>query len=104
MNNQKIAGIIALVVLVAGALWWSLKQPNQLVQNQGDMRNAEMLAGEGKYTVSGSEVTYFETTKGFLAKPEQAGNYPGVVMIHENRGTNDYFRGMAKQLAAQGYM
>ncbi len=106
MNNQKIVGIVIVGILVAGGLWWSLQQPNRVndQQEQAEMRNAEMLASEGKYVVSGGEVTYFETTRGFLAKPEQAGSYPGVVMIHENRGTNDYFRGMAKQLASQGYM
>jgi carboxymethylenebutenolidase len=110
MNSQKIVGLVILAILVIGGLWWSLQQPNRVSDQQdqqdqqAEMRNSEMLAEQGKYTALGSEVTYFETTKGFLAKPEQAGSYPGVVLIHENRGTNDYFRGMAKQLASQGYM
>lgn len=42
--------------------------------------------------------------KGYLAKPAEAGNYPGVVMIHEWWGLNDNIREMARLLASQGYV
>jgi carboxymethylenebutenolidase len=44
------------------------------------------------------------TAKGFLAKPREAGDYPGIVMIHEWWGLNDNIREMAKILAKDGYV
>lgn len=41
---------------------------------------------------------------GFLAKPKEEGNYPGVVMIHEWWGLNENVKEMAKILANEGYI
>ncbi len=49
------------------------------------------------------EVNYFENTKGFYAEPGQAGDYPGIVMIHEWWGLNDNIKDMARELAKDGY-
>jgi carboxymethylenebutenolidase len=108
MNNQKIVGIVVIILVLAAALWWALGQPNRINQQQaqqqkGEMRNAEMLAKENAQAVNATEVTYFETAKGFFVRPEAAGDYPGIVMIHENRGINDFVRSMAQQLAQEGY-
>lgn len=45
-----------------------------------------------------------ELEAGFLARPKQEGEYPGVVMIHEWWGLNDNIREMAKLLAKEGYI
>ena len=39
----------------------------------------------------------------FLAKPEGAGPFPGVIVIHEIFGLNDNIREIAGQFAEQGY-
>lgn len=39
----------------------------------------------------------------FFAKPEGAGPFPGVVVIHEIFGLNDDIRGITKQFAEHGY-
>ena len=44
------------------------------------------------------------TVTGYLARPKQEGDYPGVVMIHEWWGLNDNIKDMAKQLANEGYV
>ncbi len=41
---------------------------------------------------------------GFLARPKQDGDYPGVVMIHEWWGLNENIKEMAKILAKEGYV
>lgn len=41
---------------------------------------------------------------GFLAEPQEAGVYPGIVMIHEWWGLNDNIKQMAKLLAKEGYV
>ena len=40
----------------------------------------------------------------FLAKPEGAGNFPAIIVIHEISGLNDNIREIAGQFAGQGYV
>ncbi len=40
----------------------------------------------------------------FLAFPEVEGKVPAIVVIHQNRGLNDWVRGVADQLAEAGYL
>src|SRR5258707_14258967 len=39
----------------------------------------------------------------FLAKPEGAGPFPGIIVIHEIFGVNDNLRQITRQFAEQGY-
>ncbi|MDR3559371.1 MAG: dienelactone hydrolase family protein [Candidatus Pacebacteria bacterium] len=48
-------------------------------------------------------LNYFQDANGFLARAPRAGLYPGIVLIHEWWGLNDYIREEAKKLAAYGY-
>lgn len=66
--------------------------------------NSEMLAGEGGLEVTSGELSYFGGAKGFLARPSEGGDYPGVVMVHEWWGLNGNVRDMARQLASEGYV
>jgi len=43
------------------------------------------------------------TAKGFFAAPEGGGKHPGVLVVHEWWGLNDYSRQRAKMLAELGY-
>lgn len=56
--------------------------------------------------IDGKEVTYDSDVKlsGYLAKPTAAGSYPGVIVIHENRGLNDHIRDVARRLAKAGFI
>lgn len=40
---------------------------------------------------------------GYLAQPSAAGAYPGVVIIHENRGLLEHFRDLARRYAKEGF-
>lgn len=66
------------------------------------IKNVEMLSKEG-VSVVGTDAAYLNDVKGFHAYPEGEGKYPGVVMIHEWWGLNDNIKGMAKELAKEGY-
>jgi len=44
------------------------------------------------------------TARGFLAAPEGGGKHPGVLVVHEWWGLNDYARERAKMLAELGYV
>jgi carboxymethylenebutenolidase len=56
--------------------------------------------------VQASEVTFQGDTTifGYLARPAAEGTYPGVIVIHENRGLNDHIRDVARRLAKAGYV
>ncbi len=41
---------------------------------------------------------------GYLARPKAAGKYPGVIVIHENRGLNDHVRDVARRLAKANFV
>jgi carboxymethylenebutenolidase len=41
---------------------------------------------------------------GYLARPIKAGQYPGLIVIHENRGLDDHVRDVARRFAKEGYV
>jgi carboxymethylenebutenolidase len=41
---------------------------------------------------------------GYLTKPKGAGPYPGVIVIHENRGLNEHIRDVARRFASEGFV
>ncbi len=44
------------------------------------------------------------TISAYLAKPAAEGTYPGVIVIHENRGLTDHIKDVARRLAKAGYV
>lgn len=41
---------------------------------------------------------------GYLARPMKAGQYPGVIVIHQNIGLDDHVRDVARRFAKEGYV
>lgn len=50
------------------------------------------------------QTVHFGDTSGFLALPSGGGRHPGIVVIHEWWGLNDWVREQARKLASQGYV
>ena len=52
------------------------------------------------------DVNYFDSSSGYLVYPSviTGKKLPTVIMIHENRGLNDYIKSMANTLAREGYV
>ncbi|MBV8738953.1 MAG: dienelactone hydrolase family protein [Alphaproteobacteria bacterium] len=44
-----------------------------------------------------------DTITGYLARPSQSGNYPGIVVIHEAFGLVEHIRDIARRFANVGY-
>ena len=42
--------------------------------------------------------------RGYLAQPNQEGNFPAVIVIHENRGLNPYIEDVARRFAVEGFI
>jgi carboxymethylenebutenolidase len=58
-------------------------------------------------SVSSEYITYPGdgiTMMGYLAKPKKNGKYPGVLVIHENRGLNPYIEEVTRKVAKEGFI
>ncbi|MDE1770257.1 MAG: dienelactone hydrolase family protein [Thaumarchaeota archaeon] len=65
-------------------------------------KNSDMFDG-GPLGIKTESVSYFDNTTGYIAKPIQGNNFPGVILIHEWWGLNDNIKSMARGLASHGY-
>jgi carboxymethylenebutenolidase len=50
-----------------------------------------------------SETLTYAGGAGYFAKPSAEGKYPGVIVIHENRGLNPHIKDVARRMAAEGF-
>lgn len=56
--------------------------------------------------VDSSEVIFNSGTfniKGYLSRPKASGPFPGLIIIHENRGLTGHIKDVARRYANQGY-
>jgi carboxymethylenebutenolidase len=97
---SKYVAVLAVIVVVLGAgYYFGFGGSEEVGKNVELMQN-----GNETRIVTESDVAYFEGAKGYFARPEAQGNYPGVVMIHENRGLRPETKQAAEELAKEGYM
>jgi carboxymethylenebutenolidase len=101
MNNKLF--ILGGVIVVALGIWFA--HDSGYFLGGGNVKNAEMIkSGNETPVVAVNNLEYFPDAKGYFVRPEAPGNYPGVVMIHENRGLRPEIRQTAETLAKEGYM
>ena len=65
-----------------------------------------LLAGVSASAVTSKEVSYKsgdETVNGILYTPDGKGPFPGIIVIHEWWGLNDWVKEQASKLAGEGY-
>jgi carboxymethylenebutenolidase len=51
-----------------------------------------------------TEMITFEGGAGYLAKPASGGPFPGVMVIHENRGLNPHIKDVTRRMAVEGFV
>jgi carboxymethylenebutenolidase len=68
---------------------------------ENNYAHADILP-EGDPRIASESIKY-EGGAGYFAKPNAAGKYPGVVVIHENRGLNPHIKDVARRMAAEGF-
>jgi carboxymethylenebutenolidase len=69
-------------------------------------RSSQSVA-EGDPAVKAQKVEFkgeAGTVFGYLAKPSAPGTYPGLIVIHENRGITPHFLDVARRAAKEGYV
>ena len=100
MTIKTTIGII--LALLALGVTFALFSMNRTTEKSGS--NADAMKGGKEIPVTGENVEYFPGAQGYVVRPEAAGIYPGVVMIHENRGLRPEIREAAEALASEGYV
>ena len=55
-------------------------------------------SSEAAYSSEGFDV------KAYLSRPKSAGTFPGLIIIHENRGLTPHMQDVARRFASQGYV
>jgi carboxymethylenebutenolidase len=68
---------------------------------------AVLLLGTSALAATSKEVSYKsgdETVRGIIYAPEGKGPFPGIIVIHEWWGLNDWIKEQATKLADQGYV
>lgn len=85
---------------------------NSITRNVTALSN--LASNSSNVELKNSTVNYFEGAKGYLVYPASVASQqdqtvnnsklPAVVMIHENKGLNEYIKKMADLLAKHGYV
>jgi carboxymethylenebutenolidase len=96
MSQKTLLLIIAIIFLGGILFWWQQKEDVFI-------SNSTMLGSGSGVPIVKKDISYFEGANGYFVRPETSGNYPGVVLIHENRGLRPEIKSMAEELAKQGY-
>src|SRR3989344_8350954 len=67
-------------------------------------KNVEILKSVENMPILAEEVAYFPEADGYFVRPKNDNPYPGVVLIHENRGLRPETKMAAEQLAKDGFL
>jgi carboxymethylenebutenolidase len=85
-----------------------LRVSGGLMAVMGPARFARAAGGaadnDGRVATESLLVVGVQGLGGYLAKPKSAGRYPGIVIIHDNRGLDEHIQKFARRLAAEGYL
>jgi carboxymethylenebutenolidase len=108
MQNQKLVVAGLCIVVVIGVIAVSLSKQSEPMEGTLEIASATDTATRDEVmasimAVTGEDVAYFPESNGFYARPDTPGVYPGIVMIHENRGLREEIKEAARELAAKGY-
>lgn len=96
---------ILILLTATGIFFYSRSSATPPTTQPEPTSNAEMLKnGNNIPIVTEIDVDYYPDSKGYFIRPEQPGTYPGIVMIHENRGLRPEIKSTAEQLAREGYL
>jgi carboxymethylenebutenolidase len=85
--------------VTATAIWeslrpnyaWAQQVPKDDARIRADYATLDSPEGNGK-------------VRGYLVRPAHGSKWPGVLVIHENRGLNPYIEDVARRLATEGYL
>lgn len=100
-QSTIIVGILVLVVAVA-AVWYTR---NSSTPDTASVTLTEQPeSSDAEPAITTETVTYHGSTSGYLARPDESGEYPAIILIHEWWGLNENIEQLARDFAAEGYV
>lgn len=106
MNRTLLTLGIVVLVAIAGVFgMMRLNSQNRQTQNSTPLpsNSAAVLLSDKNTELVSEDVSYYPNAKGLYVRPEAEGDYPGIIMIHENRGLTDSIKQTAQEVAKEGY-
>lgn len=114
MTTKMIAGLVAILILFGLSIFgYSVMNPPSTTINTDttmtptapapQATNVALLLSDKTTELTSENAEYFSGATGFYVRPKAEGTYPGVVMIHEDRGLRPEIKMMAEELAKEGY-
>lgn len=116
---MKIKSLLAILPLFVFTLWMTTLLDEHINAQETKGISIMTLSSFGNnnitffdvnsQSIENKTISYFDNSTGYLAYPklnqsEQQRELPGIVMIHENKGLNDYIKDSADLLAKKGYV
>lgn len=89
----KVAGSMTAAVTIAGMMGASAKAQGLTQDTDERLETADVI-----YPGAKGEM------KGYLVTPREAGPFPAVIVVHENRGLNAHTRDVARRMALEGFV
>jgi len=103
MRKSSISIVLIVAILIIGGVFFARDRENT-GKTGPSVTNSAVLLSTSTLPIVSEDVSYFENAKGYFVRPQAEGNYPGIVVIHENRGLRPEIRATAEELAKEGFM
>lgn len=97
-RREFLRRLIALTGSMAAAHLWLEKSGLAQVVSDKETHNAAITASEVSFPNGELKLG------GYLSAPAGEGRFPGVLVIHENRGLNEHTRDVARRFAKAGFV
>ena len=98
--NRK--DFITKMIQLTGSITTAMSMISLLENNNERTITKETEAGlfteSVEWTAEGGQM------RGYLARPEKMAKYPGVIIIHENRGLNEHIKDITRRAALAGFV
>jgi carboxymethylenebutenolidase len=90
------------------AIFGSMAAAHLFLESTGLAGTLVSQVESSQINVDSDTISYPSTNQinvgGYLSKPQGKDKFPGVIVIHENRGLNEHTRDVARRFAAQGFV
>lgn len=107
MNKYLLIGIILLLLAAGGAYLFQNHRVSPSSATPTPTNAQALQSNNATEIIIEENVSYFPDSNGYFVRPKAdppGSGYPGVVMIHENRGLRPEIKQTAENLAKEGYM
>ena len=93
LGKYAVGGVTALAIFesLKPNYAWAQQVPKEDARIKADYQTVQSPQGNG-------------SVRGYFVRPASGSKFPGVIVIHENRGLNPYIEDVARRFAVAGYV